>query len=112
MLETGDWQFVFAATTFASSIFRSFEIDAQGQLAMYFPEHFDARSQDLPDALHDAGQFYWGTAAAWLNHSRIFAAHSAVVTVPRWRVHDIDTEEDWRCAEITAASLAIPASNE
>ena len=100
ILEAGSWQYVFSATTFAFPVFRSFARNADGGLQMFFPEHFTTRSQDLPEAMHDAGQFYWGRAQAWLSHARIFDKWSTIVPVPRWRVQDIDTEEDWRRAEL------------
>jgi N-acylneuraminate cytidylyltransferase len=67
---------------------------------MVFPDQFFTRSQDLPEALHDAAQFYWGTTAAWLEQKRLFETHSCPVVLPRWRVQDIDTEADWRNAEL------------
>jgi pseudaminic acid cytidylyltransferase len=100
LLDSADWQFVFPATTFAFPIFRAFENEAAGGLRMFFPEHFNTRSQDLPEALHDAGQFYWGTPAAWLSGAAIFGPKSTCIRIERWRVQDIDTEEDWRRAEI------------
>jgi N-acylneuraminate cytidylyltransferase len=100
LLEQGDWQYVFAAARYGFPIFRSFHEDKDGGLAMFFPEHFDTRSQDLPEALYDAGQFYWGRPKAWLEGTRIFDRTSTVVTLPRWRVQDIDTAEDWERAEI------------
>ena len=30
---------------------------------MFYPEHEQSRSQDLEEAYHDAGQFYWGSRA-------------------------------------------------
>jgi N-acylneuraminate cytidylyltransferase len=100
ILESGNWQYVFSAATFAFPIFRSFQKNAEGRLEMFFLEHFNTRSQDLPEALHDAGQFYWGRPQAWLDHVRIFDKASTVVTIPRWRVQDIDTLEDWEQAQI------------
>lgn len=100
ILESGDWQYVFSATTFAFPVFRSFQINTEGKLKMFFPEYFKTRSQDLPEALHDAGQFYWGRPQAWLGNVRIFDKASTVVTIPRWRVQDIDTLEDWDRAQI------------
>lgn len=99
-LRSRPWQYVFSATTFAFPIFRSFEKTGDGGLKMFFPEHFTTRSQDLPEALHDAGQFYWGRPGAWLDQERIFGPASTVVMLPRWRVQDIDTEEDWTRAEL------------
>ena len=46
-----------------------------------------------------AGQFYWGKANSWLTGKVIFGADSVAVLLPRHRVQDIDTEEDWQRAE-------------
>jgi len=99
-IETGDWQYVFSATTFAFPIFRSFKQNDDGGVEMFYPEHFKARSQDLPEAYHDAGQFYWGKTQAWLDNLKFFDKTSTTVNIPRWRVQDIDTLEDWKRAEI------------
>ncbi|MEC4747775.1 pseudaminic acid cytidylyltransferase [Methylomicrobium sp. Wu6] len=101
-LRSGDWDYAFTATDFAAPIFRSFKQTAEGGIEMFFPEHFVTRSQDLPVALHDAGQFYWGRSASWLESRRIFDRRSKPVMIPRWRVQDIDTQDDWERAEILA----------
>ncbi len=105
LLESGPWQYVFAATSFAASIYRSFRQIESGGLEMLFPEYYSTRSQDLPEALHDAGQFYWGRPEAWLSSAKVFDHRSTVVLLPRWRVHDIDSEEDWKRAELVWAAL-------
>src|SRR5712691_6424178 len=99
-LKSGDWAYAFSATDFPSPIFRSFFQKPEGGIEMFFPEHYLTRSQDLPVALHDAAQFYWGRTSAWLEHKRVFDSHSVPVIIPRWRVQDIDTEEDWQRAEL------------
>lgn len=101
-LESGPWEYAFSATDFAAPIFRSFRQQPEGGIEMFFPEHFLTRSQDLPVALHDAGQFYWGIHSAWTEGKRIFDLHSIPVIIPRWRVQDIDNEDDWARAEIIA----------
>jgi pseudaminic acid cytidylyltransferase len=101
-LNSGDWDYAFTVTDFAAPIFRSFKQTTEGGIEMFFPEHFSTRSQDLPTALHDAGQFYWGRPAAWLEGKRIFDRYSKPVVIPRWRVQDIDTPDDWERAEILA----------
>lgn len=101
-LDSGDWDYAFTVTDFAAPIFRSFKQTAEGGIEMFFPEHFATRSQDLPVALHDAGQFYWGRPDAWLTGKRVFDRRSIPVQIPRWRVQDIDTPEDWERAEIVA----------
>lgn len=107
MLEAGELQYVFAATTYAYPIYRSFREKPTGGLEMLFPEHLLTRSQDLPEVLHDAGQFYWGRADAWANYSNVFGDLTTVVRIPRWRVQDIDTEEDWIRAESMASYLQL-----
>lgn len=99
-LESGDWAYAFTVTDFAAPIFRSFKKTAEGGIEMFYPEHFLTRSQDLPVALHDAGQFYWGRPSAWIDGKRVFDRGSIPVVIPRWRVQDIDTMEDWLRAEL------------
>jgi N-acylneuraminate cytidylyltransferase len=100
LLESGHWDYAFSVTEYASSIFRALRQHPSGGVEMFFPEHRDTRSQDLPSALHDAAQFYWGRADAWNTGKPIFGPGSAAVVLPRWRVQDVDTEDDWRRAEI------------
>lgn len=104
-LSSGDWAYAFTVTDFAAPVFRAFRQTIEGGIEMFFPEHFDARSQDLPAAMHDAGQFYWGRPAAWLAGMRIFDRHSTPVVIPRWRVQDIDTPDDWQRAELMYNAL-------
>jgi pseudaminic acid cytidylyltransferase len=99
-LINGDWFYSFSATDFEYPIFRSFKKRNNGGVEMFFPEHFQSRSQDLPEALHDAAQFYWGKPESWLNKLKFFDQHSKPVIIPRWRIQDIDTMEDWKRAEL------------
>jgi pseudaminic acid cytidylyltransferase len=101
-LDEGNWEYCFSASPFPAPVQRSFQLlDSQlSGVRMLFPEHLNSRSQDLPACYHDAAQFYWGKPTAWLQQLPIFAEHSSVWLLPRWRVQDIDTEEDWRRAEI------------
>lgn len=104
-MDSGCWDYTFSVTEFAAPIFRSFKITPRGGVEMFYPEHFEARSQDLPEAFHDAGQFYWGTPDSWLEKRRIFSEKSKGVRIPRWRVQDIDTNDDWDRAELLAPVL-------
>jgi N-acylneuraminate cytidylyltransferase len=105
-LESGHWLYAFTVTDFPASIFRSFKLHPTGGVEMFFAEHVDTRSQDLPVAYHDAGQFYWARPATWIAEERIFERHSYPIVIPRSRVQDIDTDEDWQRAEFLAAWLA------
>jgi pseudaminic acid cytidylyltransferase len=106
-LDSGNWDYAFTVTDFAAPIFRSFKETKQGGLEMFFPEYFGARSQDLPEAFHDAAQFYWGRPEAWIQNKRIFDNRSKPIVIPRWRVQDIDTSEDWDRAEILARVISV-----
>ena len=99
-LNTCDWQYAFSVTDFESPIFRSFKENSNGGVEMFFPEHFEKRSQDLPIALHDAAQFYWGKPNAWFEKLNLFENHSFPVKLPRWRIQDIDNADDWKRAEL------------
>lgn len=108
MLEAGDWSYVFTAAEFSAPIFRSFQIRPEGGVEMFFPEKFASRSQDLPRAWHDAGQFYWGRPSAWRAREPFFTSRALVLPLPRSRVQDIDTPEDWAHAERLHALLTTP----
>jgi len=99
-LNQSDVDFAFSATSYAFPIQRAFKLREDGRIEMFEPSQFQVRSQDLPEAFHDAGQFYWGTSDAWLSGTPIFGSKSAPVFLPRYRVQDIDTPEDWEQAEL------------
>jgi len=98
-LKSSDWAYAFAVTEFASPIFRSFRESSNKGVEMFFPKYYNERSQDLPVALHDAGQFCWGRPDAWLKKQRVFDKYSKLILIPRCRVQDIDNEDDWLNAE-------------
>lgn len=91
--------FSFAVTSYAFPIQRSISIQA-GTVTPMFPENIFKRSQDLEEAYHDAGQFYWGKTDDYLSNKGIFSQHSVPVVLPRHLVQDIDTPEDWHRAEL------------
>jgi N-acylneuraminate cytidylyltransferase len=72
---------------------------------MLQPKYFDTRSQDLEKTWHDAGQFYWGKSEAWLSNKIFFEQHAVPIILPRHRVQDIDTFEDWKRAEFMFEAL-------
>lgn len=104
-------EFVFSVTAFEFPIFRALRLGKDNQTSMFWPEHEITRSQDLPTTYHDAGQFYWGSAQAWLTKDRIFSSNSRAVILPPHLVQDIDTPEDWVLAELKFKALQT-ASND
>jgi pseudaminic acid cytidylyltransferase len=69
------------------------------------------RSQDLEEAHRDAGQFYWGRAAGFRERLSLYAGNAVPVILPRYRVQDIDTVEDWRQAELMYGALTAAAGS-
>jgi N-acylneuraminate cytidylyltransferase len=110
-LRAGVWRYAFSCTTFPFPVLRALTRAAEGGVQPMFPEFIAHRSQDLPEAFHDAGQFYWGDAAAFLSGLPIFAPHSYPYLIDRHRVQDIDTEEDWRRAEALFLSQQLQAQD-
>ena len=95
-----DNSFVFSVTTFDYPIQRALKLNERGRVEAFQPEHIPSRSQDLEEAYHDAGQFYWGRSQAFVEHSSVFDADALPLILPRHLVLDIDTPEDWKRAEI------------
>ena len=85
----------FGATTYDFSIFRGFEI-VDNKAKMFWPENLSKRSQDLKEAYHDVGQFYWKK----LNCKEKFSFDGNIpILIPRCLTQDIDTLEDFERAE-------------
>lgn len=91
--------FAFSCTSFAFPIQRALTLQGNGVAPMY-PEFIGQRSQDLTEAFHDAGQFYWGTSEGFLSNKPMFSEHAIPIILPRHLVQDIDTLEDWQRAEL------------
>jgi pseudaminic acid cytidylyltransferase len=89
----------FSVTTYPFPIFRSLKINDQNRLEMFWPEYKETRSQDLIEAYHDAGQFYWADVKSYLKRKQFSSKDALPVILPRYLVQDIDTPEDWETGE-------------
>ena len=99
-IKADDTNYCFSVTSYPFPIQRSIRITKENRCEMFQPEMFNKRSQDLEDAYHDAGQFYWGKVKAWIKNKSIFSSESIPYVLPRFRVQDIDKPEDWERAEL------------
>lgn len=90
----------FSVTTFPYPIFRALKRNQADRLEMIWPDNLTSRSQDLPEAYHDAGQFYWAQVDRFREHKRFIGDDAVPVVIPRYLVQDIDTTEDWLTAEL------------
>lgn len=91
-------KYIFPITEFPSPIQLAIRRDKSGCSNPFFPENELKRTQDFEQAYHDAGQFYWAGAETWKSNPKIHAS-SMTLVIPRSRVVDIDTTEDWTMAE-------------
>jgi N-acylneuraminate cytidylyltransferase len=99
-LVSSNKDFAFSVTTFEFPIQRAVKINQKGEVEPFYPEYISSRSQDLEEAYHDAGQFYWGRAEAYLKDNSPYFSGSLPVFLPRYLVQDVDTMEDWQQAEM------------
>lgn len=90
---------VFPVLKFSYPIQRALHI-VEDKLSMVQPEFKNSRSQDLPARYHDSGQFYWMKNDEFAKQQTLFASNSGAIVLNEWEVQDIDTEEDWKMAEI------------
>jgi pseudaminic acid cytidylyltransferase len=98
-LVSADVDFVYPVTEYPHPIQRAMRRTAGGKMEFLFPEHELSSTHTLEKTFHDTGQFYWGKAKAWLAHGRMHSDGLGMV-IPKWRVVDIDTDDDWRRAEL------------
>lgn len=83
---------------FGFPIWRSFR--REGDRVFYnWPEYASSRSQDLPAAFQDAGQFYFFRPATLARTGQLITTNALGIEIAESDVQDIDTEEDWLAAE-------------
>ena len=75
------------------------QIIENGQLVRKWPEYKYTRSQELEPWYHDAGQFYIGNIECLLKNGMSNGVNIPYI-MEEMRVQDIDTEEDWKIAEM------------
>lgn len=90
---------VFPVLEFSFPIQRSLKIE-KAKVEMVWPENLNTRSQDLEPRYHDSGQFYWLKTSSFLKENKLFTANSGAIIISALHAQDIDTETDWKLAEI------------
>jgi pseudaminic acid cytidylyltransferase len=99
----------FPVVRFGYPIQRALKIE-NDFLHMIWPENISARSQDLMPAYHDTGQFYWFNVKRFLESKQLFSSRTVPIIVSESEVQDIDTEEDWKIAEMKYRILTMSRS--
>lgn len=79
---------------------RSYVVEENGTIAFKYKEYMRSRSQDLEKWYHDAGQFYLYDTKRYLEAGGVIAGRIMPIFVSELSVQDIDTEDDWKIAEL------------
>ncbi len=95
-LLNGDFTCVYPVVQFSYPIWRCLDVAEDGSMKRHWSEYENSRSQDLPKEYHDSGTFYWYKLAK----NAIQAGKLGAIIVPEYQVQDIDTETDWKLAEM------------
>jgi len=90
----------FTMVQYSYPIQRSLRINSDGYVEMNFPQYRSSRSQDLEKIYHDAGQFYFIKIPTLLCEKTLWCKHTAPLILSDLEVQDLDTETDWKIAEI------------
>ncbi len=90
---------VIPVTRFSFPIWRSFKLE-DSKLSFNWPDNALKRSQDLPPAFHDCGQFYFVNTITFLKTYSFVTDNTYALEIPESEVQDIDNEEDWKIAEL------------
>ncbi len=99
MFISGDYDSVFPVLEYSFPIQRSLKIK-EGKVTMVYSENLNTRSQDLEPRYHDSGQFYWMKIKTFLNEKKILTKNTGAYVISELEAQDIDTEIDWRLAEL------------
>jgi len=90
---------VIPVATFPFPIFRAFKKTPAGNIEFVYPEYSMTRSQDLPEACHDVGQFYWCNTGKFIETGRMLQPDTLPYMIDRHLCQDLDNLEDWALAE-------------
>lgn len=92
---------VYPVVRFSYPVQRCLQIDSKGLVSMKWPEYMNSRSQDLEPLYHDSGTFYWHKVERWCSGNIVRGA----IEMDELNVQDIDTETDWKLAELKYSIL-------
>lgn len=110
-LNSNDCDYVISTTSYPYPIERALRVFENNFIKMINPKNYKKRSQDFEETLHDAGQFYWGSLKTWLSELKLLSSRTISLPLPRYRVQDIDTQEDWIHAERLFKSMTFKSKD-
>ena len=99
-LNNDNFDVVFPVVGFSYPIWRGLKKTANENFKMIWPKHINSRSQDLEEAYHDAGQWYWFKPKNLIQKKTLLGTNTTCVILKATEVQDIDTLTDWKLAEL------------
>ena len=98
IIETTDANRVIPTVEYPYPPQRAF-VEKDGYITYQYPEYLNTRTQDLTPIFHDCGQFYVFRVSDLLAPSQTMDKWVPLM-MPPTEVQDIDTDNDWKIAEI------------
>lgn len=86
-------------TAFSYPIQRALQI-REGRFSMIWPENYSKRGQDFELTYHDCGLFDFVRVESFMDQKRLFCNNARGILVSDLECQDIDTEHDFKLAEI------------
>lgn len=108
LLDNPDTAGAFSCVKYSYPVQRGLQITDAGYIEMCHPEYATARSQDLRDTYHDAGQFYFKKVTDFLSSNSLWGERTIPVVLSELEVQDLDTMTDWSLAEMKFSMLQWP----
>ena len=100
LLKSSGAKVIHPVQEFSFPVQRALKINSKTHEASpLFPELINTRSQDLTQAYHDVGQFYWVNVKEFLKEPDLNKGKKKVFTLEKHSIQDIDDEQDWSQAE-------------
>lgn len=90
---------VFPVVPFGYPVQRALRVQGHNA-SMFSPQYEFSRSQDLEEAYHDCGQFYFVKVESLFRNRSLFSVNTGVIILGLMEAQDIDTESDWKLAEL------------
>lgn len=85
---------------YSHPIQRAITIDNDFRITQLDPKMMIARTQDLQNAYHDSGQFYFFKTESLRKYKSIWCPNVKGIELEEIETQDIDTLEDWNLAEL------------
>ena len=102
---------VFSVLKYGFPIQRAMKINERDKIEMIDGSKINTRSQDLQPSFHDAGQFYALNVNSFLQKQKLWTNNTGCIEINELEAQDIDTETDWKLAELKYKLLSDGKGN-